>query len=90
LKNNLYYLTHKNKNTMSIIKRIKAPTPRFFRHLRNIGLALAAAGGTILASPIALPAAVITVAGYLTVAGAVAGAVSQATVPVEEDVFEEE
>jgi hypothetical protein len=75
---------------MSIIKRIKAPTPRFFRHLRNIGLALAAAGGTILASPIALPAAVISLAGYLTVAGAVAGAVSQATVPVEDDVFGEE
>lgn len=75
---------------MSIIKRIKAPTPRFFRHLRNIGLALAAAGGTILASPITLPAAVISIAGYLTVAGAVAGAVSQATVPVEEDVFGEE
>jgi len=75
---------------MSIIKRIKAPTPRFFRHLRNIGLALAAAGGTILASPIALPAAVISIAGYLTVAGAVAGAVSQATVPVEDDVFGEE
>ncbi len=70
---------------MSIIKRIKAPTPRFFRHLRNVGLALAAAGGTILASPIALPAAVLTIAGYLTVAGAVAGAVSQATVSVEND-----
>ena len=75
--------------SMSIIKRMKAPTPRFFRILRNIGLALAAAGGALLASPITLPAAVITVAGYLTVSGAVIGAVSQATVPVEEDAYEE-
>lgn len=74
---------------MSIINRMKAPTPRFFRILRNIGLALAAVGGTLLASPVALPAAVITIAGYITVAGTVIGAVSQATVPVEEDAYEE-
>lgn len=72
---------------MSVINRMQSPTPRFFRHLRNVGLALAAAGATILASPVALPAAIITIAGYLTVAGAVAGAVSQATIPVEEDLF---
>jgi uncharacterized membrane protein HdeD (DUF308 family) len=65
---------------MNVIERMKAPTPKFFRVLRNIGLALAAAGGALLAAPIALPAAVITVAGYITVAGGVMTAVSQTAV----------
>ena len=70
---------------MNIIKRAKAPTPKFFRVLRTIGLALAAASGALLASPIALPAAVITAAGYLTVAGGVVTAVSQVAVQKEDD-----
>ena len=65
---------------MNIIQRTQAPTPKFFRILRTVGLALAAAGGSILAAPVALPAAVLTIAGYLTVAGSVIGAVSQTAV----------
>lgn len=64
---------------MSIIKRAKAPTPKFFKVLRNIGLALAAVGGTIIAAPIALPVIVTTIGGYLAVAGGVVTAVSQLT-----------
>ena len=69
---------------MNIVERYKKPTPKFFRTLRNIGIALATAGGTIIAAPIALPAAVVTVATYMTVAGTVATAVSQAVVKNEE------
>ncbi|MDI9258320.1 hypothetical protein [Flavobacterium sedimenticola] len=65
---------------MTIRKRAQAPTPKFFKVLRNIGLALAAIGGSILAAPIALPVVVTTVGGYLVVAGGVASAVSQLTV----------
>ena len=64
---------------MNIVKRAKAPTPKFFKVLRNIGLALAAVGGTVLAAPIALPVIVTSVAGYLAVAGGVISAVSQLT-----------
>ncbi len=64
---------------MTIIKRAKAPTPKFFKVLRNIGLALAAIGGTILAAPVALPVVVTSIGGYLAVAGGVASAVSQLT-----------
>ncbi len=64
---------------------MKAPTPKFFRVLRNIGLALAAAGGALLAAPVALPAVIITVAGYVTVAGGVMTAVSQSAVDDEVD-----
>lgn len=60
-----------------IIDRAQAPTPKFFKVLRNIGLALAAVGGTIVAAPVALPALVATVGGYLAVAGGVVSAVSQ-------------
>ena len=65
---------------MNLIERVKAPTPKFFRVLRIIGLALAAAGGVLLTAPVALPVGVITVAGYLTVAGSVMSAVSQTAV----------
>ena len=65
---------------MSVLERIGEPTPKFFRVLRTIGLSLVAAGGTIVAAPIAVPAIVLTIAGYLTVAGTVMTAVSQAAV----------
>ena len=64
---------------MNIIKRAKAPTPKFFKVLRNVGLALAAVGGTILTAPIALPVVVTTIGGYLAVAGGVLSAASQLT-----------
>lgn len=70
---------------MKLIERLKAPTPKFFRVLRNVGLALAAAGGALLTAPISLPAAVVAVAGYLTVAGGVMTAVSQSAVNGETD-----
>ncbi|WP_299060252.1 hypothetical protein [uncultured Polaribacter sp.] len=63
---------------MKIIERYKKPTPKFFRILRNIGIALATAGGAIIAAPISIPATIITIATYMTVAGTVATAVSQA------------
>ncbi|GAA4022513.1 hypothetical protein GCM10022386_01770 [Flavobacterium cheonhonense] len=69
---------------MTIKKRITSPTPKFFKVLRNIGLVLAAVGGTILTAPVALPAAVVTIGGYVTVAGGVLSAVSQLTVKEEQ------
>ncbi len=70
---------------MKIIDRYKKPTPTFFRKLRNIGIALAATGGAILAAPISLPALVITIASYLAVAGTVVTTVSQAVVSDDEN-----
>ena len=63
---------------MKLIDRLKAPTPKFFKILRNVGLGLAAAGGVIIASPIAIPTLIVTIGGYLIVAGSVATAISQA------------
>jgi uncharacterized membrane protein HdeD (DUF308 family) len=68
---------------MNIIKRVKSPSPKFFKVLRNIGLVLAAVGGTILAAPIALPVVITTIGGYVAVAGGVISAVSQLTTTTE-------
>lgn len=64
---------------MTIAQRMKQPTPKFFKKVRNIGLALAAVSTAIFAAPVALPAVVVKIATYLAVAGGVATAVSQAT-----------
>ena len=64
---------------MNLIQRVKAPTPKFFKILRSIGLGLAAVGGTILATPIALPVVITSIGGYLAVVGSVVSAVSQVT-----------
>ena len=65
---------------MNIVQRYQKPTPKFFRMLRNIGIALATAGGAIIAAPVTLPATIVTIATYMAVAGTVATAVSQAVV----------
>jgi len=65
---------------MNVIDRAQAPTPKFFRVLRSVGLVIAAVGAAILTAPVALPAAIVTVGGYLTVAGSVLSAISQVTV----------
>ena len=68
---------------MTIVERAKAPTPKFFKILRSIGLALLGISGSIVASPVLLPAAVVTAAGYVAVAGGVISAISQITVDTE-------
>ena len=65
---------------MDFIERAQAPTPKFFKILRTIGLALLAVSGAILTAPVTLPVVVVTIAGYTAVAGGVLSAVSQVTV----------
>ncbi len=72
-----------NPNEMTIVERVKAPTPKFFKTLRTIGLTLAGIGGAILAAPVTVPAALITIAGYITLAGGVITAVSQTAVDTD-------
>ena len=63
-----------------VIQRIQAPTPKFFKMIRNAGLLLTAVGGVIATAPVSLPAVVITAAGYLAVAGGIASAISQTAI----------
>jgi len=71
------------KKTMTLAQRLVAPTSKFFKTIRTIGIVLAAVGGAIVAAPVALPAIVVTIAGYVVTAGAVMTAVAQATVDGE-------
>ncbi|MBI2271442.1 MAG: hypothetical protein HYU69_13950 [Bacteroidetes bacterium] len=68
---------------MTLFQRAKAPTPKLFKTLRNIGLALAAASAAIMTAPVAIPASIISIAGYVAVAGAIMTALSQITVASE-------
>ena len=67
----------------NVIQRVQEPTPRFFRKIRNIGLLFTALSGAMLAAPLILPAAVITVVGYIAIAGAIASAISQTAITNE-------
>lgn len=72
-----------NKLQLTILDRIQAPTPRFFKKLRNIGLTIGAISTSILAAPVTLPTILTTIAGYLIVASGILSAVSQTAVEQE-------
>ncbi|PZX20137.1 hypothetical protein LX69_00591 [Breznakibacter xylanolyticus] len=68
---------------MGLVERMKAPTSKFFRVVRTVGISLAAVGGALLAAPVALPVGLVTAAGYVALAGGVMTAVAQASVDGE-------
>ena len=72
-------MKNKKNKPLNLVERAKAPTPLFFRKIRNAGLVLAAISAAIITAPISLPAAVVSVAGYMAVAGGVMSAISQIT-----------
>lgn len=72
-------------NQMNIIDRVQAPTPKWFKVLRTIGITLVSIGGAVLASPVALPAGIVSVAGYLILGGSIVTAISQTGVKTEEE-----
>lgn len=65
---------------MTLKERWSAKTPKFWIKVRNIAIATGTLAGVILTAPVALPAVVITIAGYLATAGTVAATLSQLTV----------
>jgi len=71
-------------NNMNLIERIKAPTPKWFKIIRNISIVLASIGGIIIASPVTLPVGLVSVAGYLVLGGSIISVVSQTGVQSEE------
>lgn len=64
---------------MELIDRIKAPTPEWWKKVRNIAGAVALIGGTLLTLPVSLPVGVVSAITYtVVIAGTVAGT-AQAT-----------
>jgi hypothetical protein len=60
-----------------VLKRANSPTPAFFRKLRNTGLMLTSISASVLARQDLFPHAIVTIAGYAAVGGAVLSAVCQ-------------
>ena len=69
---------------MNLVERVIAPTPKWFRILRTVGVALTSVGGIIAASPVALPVGLVSAAGYLVLGGSIISVVSQTAVQSEE------
>lgn len=67
----------------SILERAQTKTPPFFKKLRLVGLVAVTIGTTIMVAPIAIPAAITTIAGYVLLGGTVLTAVSQVTINEE-------
>jgi hypothetical protein len=65
---------------MNIRKRWSAKTPKFWKRVQKIAITVGAVAGVLIAAPITLPAAVVTVASYAITAGTVAATLSQLTV----------
>ena len=65
---------------MTLLERLTARTPKFFKKLRNLGITLGTIGTIILTAPVSIPAGIITLATYLTVAGTVCASISQTAV----------
>jgi hypothetical protein len=61
-------------------ERWSAPTPKFWKRVQKIAITVGAVAGVIIAAPITLPAAVVTVATYAITAGTVAATLSQLTI----------
>ncbi len=72
-------------NSLNLVERVTAPTPKWFKIIRNIGIVLTAVGGAILAAPVALPAAVVSIAGYVMLGGTVASAIAQTAMQTDND-----
>lgn len=71
-------------NNMNLIERIKAPTPKWFKIIRNFSITLASIGGIIIAAPVALPVGLVSVAGYLVLGGSIISVISQTGIQSEE------
>jgi len=71
----------KIKTTATELKsRWNGKTPTFWKKVQRLGVIAGAIGGVIIAAPVALPAALVSAAGYLLLAGSVTATLSQLTV----------
>jgi len=65
---------------MTLQQRWSAKTPKFWKNIQRIAITMGAIATVIMTAPIAIPAAVVTVAGYVATAGTVAATLSQLTI----------
>lgn len=61
------------QENITVGQRLTGPTPKFFKTLRTVLFTAVGIATAIVTAPVALPAIVTTVAGYIIAAGTVAG-----------------
>ena len=65
---------------LSLLDRVALPSPLFWKKVSAVGKAIGALGLVLVTAPVALPAAVVSVAGYLVLAGSLTAGLSALTV----------
>lgn len=68
---------------MELLNRIVAPTPPFFRKVRNVGLLLTAIASAIFGLPVELPVCISEIAGGIAIAGTVMAGLGQTAIKEE-------
>ena len=63
-------------NKLSLLDRVALPSPTFWRKVSAVGKAIGGLGLVLVSAPVALPAAVVTVAGYLVLVGSLTAGLS--------------
>ena len=76
-------ITTVNSPDLTLAQRVLAPTPSFFKKIRTIGLVMGVLGAALLASPVALPAVIASIGGYLVLGGSIITSVAQTAVKGE-------
>lgn len=70
-------LPNVEKPDLTLLQRVTAPTPSFFKKVQKVGVLLGLVGAALLAAPVTLPAVVVSVGGYLVLAGGIITSVAQ-------------
>ena len=74
-----------SEKKLSLLDRVTLPSPTFWRKVSAVGIAIGGLGLVLGTAPVALPAAVVSVAGYLVLAGSLTAGLSALTVTAEAD-----
>jgi ABC-type transport system involved in cytochrome bd biosynthesis fused ATPase/permease subunit len=70
---------------MKIKDRIKSESPKLFKRITNVCIALGVVGGVLATAPVSLPALLVTASGYMITAGAIGASISKLTVKDNKD-----
>lgn len=65
---------------LSLLDRVALPSPTFWRKVSAVGKAIGGLGLVLVTAPVALPAAVVAVAGYLVLVGSLTAGLAALTV----------
>ena len=65
---------------LSLLDRVALPSPTFWRKISAVGKVIGGLGLVLVTAPVALPAAVVSIAGYLVLVGSLTAGLAALTV----------